>query len=354
MDIVSFKKGFDPLLRKQMDVFAKRASDQVPDVFLRRLIHHPETIALSGGKRLRPYLAFLGYRSAGGKSAATVKRICIALELFHAFALVHDDIIDRGDQRHGKETTHRFAARVLQKAQRRGDLDRAAESQAILAGDLLLSWSFESLQNGLKNEAGGIANAVRRIYHEMTEEVILGQMIDVDLTTRRRVDSHLIDQKMRMKTAGYSFVRPLMLGLALAGANKAFAAFAKDFGEPLGVAFQIQDDLLDLTSSPAALKKNALADLAENQHTLFTQYIFERGNTAQQKALGRLMGSTLTKNDRKRAQLLFKESGALEHGRLLVTAYLDQCEEALSNAPFSGKRARSFYELVELIRSRKA
>lgn len=354
MDIVSFKKRFDPFLRAQMDAFVRRASGQVSDIFLRNLIHHPETITLSGGKRLRPYIAFLGYKVFNGKKDAAALRLFAALELFHTFALIHDDIIDRGNKRHGKETTHRFAARRLHALKRRGELNRIAESQAILVGDLLLSWSFESLEQGLAKEEKAISGTVRRVYHAMIEEVILGQMIDVDLTTRRRANTELIYQKMRMKTAGYSFVRPLMIGAAFAGGGKTVESFTKAFGEPLGVAFQIQDDLFDVMSSATAIQKNVMTDLAEHQHTVFTQYVFEHGTAAEKKLLQSLMGSSLTKKDCERARRLFEETGAIAYGKTRIAAELDICERVLSRAPFSKKQAQPLSELVELIRARKA
>ena len=354
MDIVSFKKRFDPFLRAQMDAFVQRASGQVSDTFIRSLIHHPETITLSGGKRLRPYLAFLGYKVFHGKKEAAALRLFTALELFHAFALIHDDIIDRGNKRHGKETTHRFAARRLHTLKRRGEFDRIAESQAILVGDLLLSWSFESLEQGLVKEGESVSKTVRRVYHKMIEEVILGQMIDVDLTTRRRANTELIYQKMRMKTAGYSFVRPLMIGAAFAGGGKSVEFFSKAFGEPLGVAFQIQDDLFDLMSSAMAIQKNVMTDLAEHQHTVFTQYVFEHGTAAEKKRLQSLMGSSLTKKDCEAARRLFEETGAIIYGKTRIEAELNACERVLSRASFSKKQAQPLYDLVELIRARKA
>ena len=107
----------------------------------------------------------------------------------------------------------------------------------------------------------------------MVYEVTVGQMIDVDITTRKKISKKLLDQKTYLKTAGYSFIKPLQIGAALAGKNtKKVEKFCKEFGLAMGIAFQAQDDLLDITSNEKQLQKTTSLDKSQNQHTYFTYF----------------------------------------------------------------------------------
>lgn len=342
MEIQAFKKRFDPVLEQLLARILESYQGLTQDAFILEMVDYSRVLLLSGGKRVRPYMAWLAYQAAGGRADAKALQIFTGLELFHAFALVHDDIMDHGTERHGVKTAHRYVSDRLRVLKRHGDAMHLGESQAILIGDLLFAWAT--------NQVAG--TQAWNVFRLMIDEVMIGQMIDVDVMTRRAVDDQLLDDKMKLKTASYTFVRPMQMGTELAGANGAMKRFCEAYGLPLGTAFQIQDDLLDLITPSKDSGKTALSDLREGNHTIFTQFVRMRGTKAQKRELESMVGAALTEKDRARVVALFTEAGAIDHGRALIEGYFDSALEAIERAGFQAKHAKSFRELVEYIRAR--
>ncbi len=196
---------------------------------LRRLIH-------AGGSRLRPLCAYWGYRAAGGIDGVEIVRAAAALELLHAMALIHDDLMDEAKERRGVPSTHRWFAEREREA---GDPDPedAGRSLAILAGDLAAVFADRALlEAGFSPER--LAVALDR-YHAMRVEMAAGQYLDL---TRTAADPGRVAS---LKGGSYSIVGPLVVGAALAGGSDAVTEALRRVGEPLGRAFQLRDDLRD-------------------------------------------------------------------------------------------------------------
>lgn len=342
MDIQGFKKRFDPVLKRTLDKKIAIYATHTSDPFILEMIDYASKLLLTSGKRVRPYMAYLGYATSGGRSEARALPLFAGLEFFHAFALVHDDIMDRGTERHGIPTAHVYVEQRLKKMGRSGNAAHLGQSQAILIGDLLFSWANECL-------AGTKAYP---IFIRMIDEVLTGQMIDVDVMTRRSVEDGLVMEKMRLKTATYTFVRPMQVGAALAGANGKMEKFCEAYGLPLGLAFQIQDDLLDILVPSKVHGKNAFSDLRDGQHTLMTQHIFHHGTPSQVRMLRSLMGASLSERDRPRILELFTSSGAIDHARSVMDANFDAAEQAVKKMKFTKQKAKPFLDLITFIRAR--
>lgn len=352
MELKGFQKKFQAKLNRVIAVRRKRSRDIARDPFVYGLISYAAELATRGGKRIRPYLAHLMYRASGGRRPTEALRLSASLELFHAFALIHDDVMDRGTTRHGFRTAHRETSRRLKALRRLGDLPHAGESQAVLTGDLLFAWSQE-LWDGAVFPAKRLG-AARAVYRRMINEVIIGQMLDVDLATRPRATMAGVEQKMRLKTAGYTFIRPLQIGAALAGARASTMKFCEAFGLALGTAFQIQDDLLDVESSARRTGKTAMSDVAERQQTVLTQYVFDRGTPAERRSLSRFLGKRLSARDRRRVRKIFEESGAVAYAQRRIASLFRQAEHALHHAPIQKSAKREFAELLAFIRNRSS
>jgi geranylgeranyl diphosphate synthase, type I len=271
-DLIAFKKRFDVLLEKYLDKKIQDISKFTKDTSIRNYLNYLKEISLSSGKRIRPYLAYLMYQTLSGKKNENTLQFLVFLEIFHTYCLVHDDIMDKSKLRHGTPTAHVYILNYLKKEKRLGDLNHVGNSQAILLGDLLLAWSQEII-NSNKKFPQEIISKVRNYFYEMVDEVIVGQMIDVDMATKKNVSKELIDEKTRLKTAGYSFINPLLIGAALSeNMNNNIETFCREFGLAMGIAFQTQDDLLDVTSSDKKLGKTTSLDQSQNQHTYFTYF----------------------------------------------------------------------------------
>ena len=234
MSLSDFKKRFDPQLQKLLSLRIEESLKDKGNLSFSELWKYP-LVLTKEGKRLRPYLAYLGYTAVGGKSEDEIMRVAVGLELFHTFCLVHDDIMDQDIERRGVSTTHTYYAEVLNGKIIEAQRVRVAESLALLLGDALFAWSRELLSD---------SRIADRLQY-MIDEVILGQGIDTVLLGQKTASREELDHMMLMKTAGYSFVRPLQIGGALAGMDSVHEEFFARFGAALGIAFQLQDDYFD-------------------------------------------------------------------------------------------------------------
>ena len=215
--------------------------------------------AASGGKRLRGALVCWSSLAHGGRSADDVMGAAVAVELVHLSALVHDDVIDRADTRRGRPSVHaRFAAAG-------GDED-FGRSVAILLGDVLLAAAPAALETCTVDPSA--LTRARAALVRLQVEVMAGQFLDVDAAARREADVARALTIATLKSGRYSVARPLELGALLAGFPEEDAARLLAVGDPIGVAFQLRDDLLGVFGDPTTTGKPAGADLVEGKRPL--------------------------------------------------------------------------------------
>lgn len=344
-----FNEWFDPRLVKYVDQWTARTRELTGDPFLHQLLSQVPFL-LHDGKRVRPYICSLAYRIAGRKKIEDIQDVLMALELFHTFCLIHDDVIDLGETRRGVATIHALASRKMEEDQRRGDIDHIAHGQAILVGDLVFSWAEELLFRQVHADQSAWPAILE--FRKMVEEVVIGQMVDVDIMTRASIEEERLTEKMLLKTASYTFIRPMRIGFALAGASDVFAEFADRFGAAIGMAFQIQDDLLDLTATEDQFKKTVLSDIQDGQHTLFTQYIFEQGSEKDRDKLSGLFGRRLNEEEAEVARDLFIKSGAIEYGTAEMNRQFRLAEEIVQEFLNESPEKNDLLGLVQKIRTR--
>ncbi|WP_405576440.1 polyprenyl synthetase family protein [Streptomyces sp. NBC_01092] len=218
----------------------------------------------AGVKRIRPALCALGWACAGRASVpAPVVRVDAALETFHTFALIHDDVMDGSSARRGRPTAHRVLA-----ARHAGhtDADRLGTSSAVLVGDVALVWS-EQLVRAAGLTASQLAG-VFPVLDVMRTELMYGQYLDLLATGEPTEDVAHALAIARFKTAKYSVERPLHLGAALAEAGLELPAALSSFALPAGEAFQLRDDLLGVFGDPVLTGKSAAEDLRDAKHTV--------------------------------------------------------------------------------------
>ncbi|WP_297081275.1 polyprenyl synthetase family protein [uncultured Demequina sp.] len=225
-----------------------------------------------GGKRLRALLLLSSYVAHGGDDDDVAIEAAAALELFQTAALLHDDVLDDSDMRRGKPAAHRVIAGIHRNHGWSGDSDSYGAAGGILAGDLALMACQRSLVRATSRLTPGTASTVGELFSDMADLVTAGQYADMRAAAQP-LDA-LADQEqeivsvMRSKTASYTAEHPLGLGAALAGASAERVATMRDAGVELGIAFQVRDDLLGLTGSPAVTGKPAGDDVREGKRTL--------------------------------------------------------------------------------------
>ena len=288
---------------------------------------------LSHGKRLRAAFCYWGWRGAGGDPEDEgIITAAAALELLHAFALVHDDIMDDSDTRRGAPSLHRRHATRHQQASRYGPSELYGTSVALLLGDLCLGW-FHEMLDGCGLPADRLRTARGLVSHSFSE-LILGQYLDLDEQTGRTLSADRAATVIHYKTAKYTVERPMHLGGVLAGASPELLTAYTDYALPLGEAFQLRDDVLGAFGEAELTGKPVADDLRTRKSTVLVATARERATPEQVQQLDRLFaGPDLT--DEKVGQLadLLVRTGALNESEKLISTRADAADRALATMP---------------------
>jgi geranylgeranyl diphosphate synthase type I len=214
------------------------------------LIEEIDVVISAGGKRLRPAFCYWGFRAAGAEHCEEIVRAAAALELLHTFAIVHDDVMDESSRRRGQATTH----------------ERRGLSFAILTGDLALVLADAALVgSGFSSE---VVTRAFDVYSRMRQEVIAGQLLDVELSRALSVSEEDARRVAILKSGRYSVQEPLRIGATLGGSSDDLIEELASLGEPLGEAFQLRDDLLGIFGDPGVVGKPVDSDIREGKRNV--------------------------------------------------------------------------------------
>ena len=333
---------------------------------------------LAGGKRFRALFLYWGWRSVAGIAESVdpmpdleapsldddlpaVISLAAALELFHAAALVHDDIIDRSDVRRGRPAAHRAFESLHREEGWDGEAAVFGTNAAVLLGDLLLSWSDELFDDGLAGIPDREAAAAARAeFARMRTEVTVGQYLDVleEDSWRSRPDSEALPRAHRVivyKSAKYSVEAPLVIGGALAGGSLAQLAALRAFGLPLGVAFQLRDDMLGVFGDPAVTGKPSGDDLREGKRTVLVGLARQKMPPTAVRVLDELLGDPgLDDAQVRMLQNTVRDSGAVDQVERIIVHNVRVAREALDEAPLSSSAKAALTELAERVTRRDA
>jgi geranylgeranyl diphosphate synthase, type I len=308
-DDAGFRTGLDAVLARFLDEQAERLAPLGPDA--ERLVAEART-SVSGGKKFRGAFCFWGFRAlatpSGPEQEQALLRACAALELLHASALAHDDLMDASDTRRGRPAAHRAFEAQHRAAGWRGRPEPYGAAGAILLGDLLQAWADELLRRcGLGWDRVGPA---LEVFDLCRSEVIAGQFLDVSVQARARADVDTAMTVLRYKSAKYSIERPLHVGAALAGGGPEQLAALTEFGLPLGEAFQLRDDLLGVFGDPATTGKPAGDDLVEGKRTVLVALALDAAGPADAALLDRSLGTPLSPPEIERLREVIVAGGA--------------------------------------------
>lgn len=304
---------------------------------------------LTGGKRFRAlfaYWAWVASLEVGSlslseeekqKSAAALVDICAALEMFHAAALVHDDLLDNSDTRRGAPAVHKQFEALHQNSGWVGSASRFGQAGSVLAGDLMLGWSSELFDSGVKRAPSSeIAWNCRDEFAKMRVEVMAGQYLDVleENAGPTRDQSEAVGRANRVmlyKTAKYSIEAPLLLGASFSGADPATLRALSAFAIPLGLAFQLRDDVLGVFGEPAITGKPAGDDLREGKRTI----LIALTRAALTPATGKMFDELMSNRNLSDEQVILiqetiKGCGALAKVEQMIEEYGDESLAALA------------------------
>ena len=319
---------------------------------------------LSGGKRLRARFCHAGWSAVarvGNPKAPepdALWRLCASLEVFQAAALVHDDLIDNSDTRRGRPAAHRALEAEHRDARWSGDAEGFGRSGAVLLGDLLVAWSDDLLEDALQGLPQ--APAVRAEYARMRRDVTTGQFLDVTEESAwsvNPIDEHA-ERALRVisfKSARYSVTQPLRLGAILAGADDAQLEALDNFGMPLGMAFQLRDDVLGVFGDPALTGKPSGDDLREGKRTVLIAFTRERLAASARVVLDEMLGDPDLDDAQVAAlQATVRDSGALDRVEELITDYSRTADRSLTGARLDNAAVGDLRELTRAATSRVA
>jgi len=277
-----------------------------------------------GGKRIRPAYLHWGYVTAGGDPGGDGSLAgCCAVELLQAFALVHDDVMDGSPTRRGNPTVWaRFIDRHRQGSWQ-GEDRRFGEAAAILVGDIAMVMADRQL--------GTASPEVRNVWDKLRTELNMGQYLDVLGTARGNVSAQEARTIMRNKTAGYTIVRPLQLGAAMAGKPELSKDLAAH-GLPLGIAFQLRDDMLGAFGDETKTGKPVGDDLREGKPTVLLALARDAATPSQLTELAKV-GSDITDHDVATIQQVLVDTGAVAASEAETAKLLAQATDAIDKLP---------------------
>jgi len=306
---------------------------------------------LNGGKRLRPTFAYWGWRCvrpAGAPGEAELVRAAAGLELLHACALVHDDVMDGSDTRRGQPAAHIRFDRMHREQAWLGNGQSFGAAGAILLGDLLLSWSEELFTAAIGCLPADRARGATAEFDRMRTEVVAGQFLDMLAQARGAFDPDEALRVIEFKTSKYTVQRPLLLGAAAAGGTPELTAVLSDYGLLIGEAFQLRDDLLGVFGDPSRTGKPAGDDLREGKRTLLVALAFQAADPAQRELLRAGVGDpALTGAGVAELRQVLEQTGAHELVEQRILERAGQAARRLEGASLQPVAAQALLELAQ-------
>lgn len=291
-----------------------------------RLYESALHLVRAGGKRLRPAIVVLTARLLAGRGVeARALPLAAAVELFHNFTLIHDDIIDKDEYRRGVPTVH----------------VKYGVEMAILAGDLLYTESLRSIAAAPLSP--DLVVRAARAFTLAAKRVCEGQALDMEFEGRWDVTPEEYLNMVYLKT-GALVEASARLGAVAAGAGEAEEERAGVYGARIGVAFQVRDDILGLYGDPAKTGKPVYSDLARGKKTLLVIYALSRLPRDEAEVVRSVLGRRASLEEYREAAELIRRSGALDYAEKLAESMVREALEALNSLPVRDEEARRALE----------
>jgi geranylgeranyl diphosphate synthase type II len=283
-----------------------------------------------GGKRIRPVLCLMG-NELFEDIREDAWHVGTAIELFHNFTLIHDDIMDKAPLRRGMETVH----------------TRYGENTALLAGDVMLVTAYEEL-NKISID---FLHAILLLFNKTAKEVCEGQQMDMDFEKMDDVGLDAYLKMIELKTS-VALAASLQTGAILGGAGRRNQDLLYEFGKKLGIAFQVQDDYLDAFGDPLKFGKQVGGDILANKKTFLLLHALETADPVQKKELHHLLKSN-PPDKVERVVQIFHDCKIDEWALQLKNKYLDEAMTHLEDIAVLSKRKDPLKELAHFLVKRE-
>ena len=284
-----------------------------------------------GGKRMRPILTLLGTELFGEKKEKAINA-ALSVETFHNFSLIHDDIMDEAPLRRNQATVHH----------------KWNQNIAILSGDVLFVKAFQLLA---KHEPHQLANLLE-LFNKTAIEVCEGQQMDMDFETRSDVTIEEYIEMIRLKTS-VLLGCALEMGAIVANASQSDKKLLYTFGQHIGIAFQIQDDILDLYADPEKFGKQVGGDVISNKKTLLNLKAIELASSAQKEQLTQLSLSVDFDNKIKVTTEIYNVIGARAACEVVMQKHYEIALKALDTIEVTASKKIPLIKLAESLMQRE-
>ncbi len=302
MVLKEYLKKYPPLIETHLKKFFKEKRAEAEfNPYVLEIFENIEEYTMRGGKRLRPLLMVVGYKLYGGRKEEEIIKASGSIELVQSYLLIHDDIIDESDLRRNKPTLHKIYERKYN--------DRKfGESMAIIAGDLASIYAQQILASTSFDDELKYRALMRMA--SIIETTGYGQVLDVFSSKLKSFDEKDLFLLHEYKTAKYTIEGPLILGAILAG-GKEFSMIT-NYSIPVGIAFQLQDDILGLFGDEESIGKPVTSDLEEGKKTLLVIKAME--NEEYREIINRILGKkNITQKELHTVREIVKKTGALDY-----------------------------------------
>ncbi len=334
--IKNYKQKIDDELRRFLDKRVRKV-DSVHQA--KEMMEHIREFTLRGGKRIRPILMIMGYKACGGKKEKDIIKASLSIELMESFLLIHDDIMDQDELRRGYLTMHKlFESKCIRCYDQKKDL--YGESMAIIAGDILAALGTEPLL-----DSGFADNLKIKAIEKFNKAIIntcIGQALDIRSNLEQNVTEEDIRQAYELKTAIYTIETPLQIGGILAGASARQLKQLSMFAMPLGMAFQIHDDILGLFGTREKIGKPVGSDIREGKKTMLIIKAFEECSKKDRDFItSRLGNPKTTKKDIEKIREIIKKTGSFDYSIQLAENLVEKSMRALGKADIE-EQGRTF------------
>ena len=321
------------LIQERLEVFfdQKIREARKIDPIIEKTARYLADQTLNGGKRIRAALAVQGYLAGGGKLNPAIYDIGAAMELVHSYFLIHDDIIDQDDLRRGRPSMHCRFSSSLSKNMPLVRRNHLGQSLAILAGDISSVWAYE-----LFARSNFPAEQKIKALNEMNRMIFkcgTGEILDVALELKNSPKENDIFKVQIYKTASYTIEGPLAIGAILGGAKLQAIKALREFARPLGIAFQIQDDVLGLFGDEKEIGKPIGSDLRQGKMTLLMLRALKRADNSQKRIIQSALGNkNISKKQINEVRAIVQQTGSLAYSQNLVQKFSTRSKNILSNS----------------------
>lgn len=336
--LVEFKKKVDPEIEKYFNDAIKET--EKIDRNVAGSLKQAKKIIMAGGKRARAAFMYYGYLAADGQDVRRMLHTSMSIELIHLFLLIHDDIIDKDDKRHGITTLHNYYSQKGKRFLRNSDPEHFGVSMAIIIGDTISALGSQVIfESGFTPEL--IVRALNKL-QKIVSMTVIGQSEDIHIEKRKQASVGEILKMYEYKTAKYTIEGPLHLGAILAGADDKLLKIFSAYAIPAGIAFQIQDDILGVFGNEKKLGKPVGSDVRQGKYTILVAKAFEKAGGKQKKIIENILGKNdLAKNELEMFRNIIIETGALDYAKNMAIRLANQGKRAIEKADIN-KEAKEF------------